>query len=257
MPGPYRRPRAFTLIELLVVIGIIAVLVAILLPVLGNAREQARIVKCAFNERQIYAAMIMYANDNKGILPIPTGWGGTQSFSGLLMSDFGQLDYENGALWRYVAASVELRRAIFSCPSDGPERVAGNLQGSPDRLGRQRNFSYGLTDRLRGYSAGPPVYGVKVARIRRPARKLLVLEEDFAADVNETTEAVTEAPPPAPPVVSLLSSRHQRRGNQTFADGHTELFDPLTLVTAGEGMAAFQRSMSYTLLTTDDNPGQP
>src|SRR5690349_12350865 len=75
--GRRRQPRAFTLVELLVVIGIIAVLIGVLLPVLGRAREQANEAACLSNIRQVGMAFIMYANDNKGWLPA-TSRGGSQ-----------------------------------------------------------------------------------------------------------------------------------------------------------------------------------
>jgi len=68
-------PRGFTLIELLVAMVIIALLVGLLLPALGRAREEARKTQCRSNLRQIGLAMTMYSNDNAGYYPAAYGTG--------------------------------------------------------------------------------------------------------------------------------------------------------------------------------------
>ncbi|MEM9346054.1 MAG: prepilin-type N-terminal cleavage/methylation domain-containing protein [Planctomycetota bacterium] len=69
----YRNP-AFTLIELLVVISIIALLIAILLPVLGAARASAKDAQCRSNLRQLGIAQFAYVSDNKGQFTAARHW---------------------------------------------------------------------------------------------------------------------------------------------------------------------------------------
>ena len=61
--------RGFTLIELLVVIAVIALLIGILLPALGKARDSARTLKCSTSQRQVIMALLAYANDYKQQFP--------------------------------------------------------------------------------------------------------------------------------------------------------------------------------------------
>lgn len=61
-----RSNRAFTLVELLSVIGIIAVLIGLLMPAIGNARDRSAAVQCQAHLRELFAAQTFYANENGG-----------------------------------------------------------------------------------------------------------------------------------------------------------------------------------------------
>lgn len=76
------RASAFTLIELLVVIGVIALLIAMLMPVLSKARRSAHRVSCLSNLRQVTMAFHLYAGDNRQRFPDPAA--ANQSWESLL-----------------------------------------------------------------------------------------------------------------------------------------------------------------------------
>lgn len=76
-----RKGRGFTLVELLVVIGIIALLVAMLLPALNAAKERANRVKCGAQMRQIMTAALMYAADDKKGIYIARGGAASDSIA--------------------------------------------------------------------------------------------------------------------------------------------------------------------------------
>ncbi|MCH7557443.1 MAG: type II secretion system protein [Planctomycetes bacterium] len=107
-----RQCRAFTLIELLVVIAVIAMLIAILVPVLRSAREQAQRAVCLSNLRQLTLAWVAYADDNDGKL-VSSSWGAGPSRS-----------IESGTLWPYIR-DID----IYRCPGPGRYSIVTAANG--------------------------------------------------------------------------------------------------------------------------------
>ncbi len=266
-PAKYLRDashkHAFTLVELLVVIGIIALLMAILLPALSKARQSAQVVICASHLREIGIACFNYAADNKGKLPIPQGGGGdwnNTKYSAILMKPDnaynGQMDFGFGTLAPYMPGPA-VAQQLFLCPADSEPRYCAFPPYPPmPTLALPltvdatipRNFSYGFTLKLFGtpLPISQDLTGIKISEIRRPSDKLMVQEEFMPA----TVARIAVVPGADGPLsIVLLSIRHGGKSNQCFADGHVELFDPSILqVTNLAQSAVYTR---YVLLRSD------
>jgi len=94
-----QRRRGFTLIELLVVIAIIALLMAILMPVLGKAKEQARTMVCRSNLKQYGIGLRMYLDENDYLFPQTDQWMKSTT-SGWVKEG----EIPDGQLWPYIKA---------------------------------------------------------------------------------------------------------------------------------------------------------
>jgi prepilin-type N-terminal cleavage/methylation domain-containing protein/prepilin-type processing-associated H-X9-DG protein len=174
----------FTLVELLVVIGIISVLIAMLLPALNKAREQAKKIQCMSNMRQIGQALAMYTNQFNGVIPY-YNIGSSFPLQERLWYD---LLMKSGCLSgtpSRTSASTLISQVLF-CPDQTRNQLSA---GYPeDDFYRQYNgfISYGISldvciDYKHWSGTGPYGKWVKVSQVRHPAETVMVVEANTRA----------------------------------------------------------------------------
>jgi prepilin-type N-terminal cleavage/methylation domain-containing protein len=224
------KRKAFTLVELLVVIGIIAVLIAILLPALSKAKEQANRVKCAANLKQFGIAFQLYTTDNKGRFP---ACGAERRPEDWIYWENGR-NINQGAIVKYFGKTFT--KGVYICPSDDVESHPGGVNAY--------KYSYTLNYNFSGYPfLGPyekiTINGVvveskpcKLSNVKQPATKIMMIDES-----NETIDDGAWAPQHyAGDGHNLLSNRHDKhrerstdpnfgRGNVLFADFHYDFIE--------------------------------
>jgi len=237
-----RSYRGFTLIELLVVISIIALLIAILLPVLGSARELAKASSCSSNLRQVGIAYYTYGVDRKGRGPNRTnaGWWFDDAYNKLTP---GHPDAGRGHWGWIIAVDQQIDWEIFSCPGFDGTQVSTDWWhpypsdgGTPD-MERYRYSTYGFNGYVSGtrsvlFEVGKGLNGPasSVALLRQPS-SVIMAHDNFEQMMEATNDAlyspggyagVQHATKVGVDNARFSMFRHAASNPILWADGHVE-----------------------------------
>ncbi len=237
MPGDRPRrapPRGFTLIELLVVVAIIAVLTAVLLPALGQARQHAKATVCLSNLRSLGLAVQLYAQHNQDAFP-SFGYlhGGESNPAQSWISTLAEFYARRGGEVLGSGSEATLQgevRDIRRCPGDtspwyGQPRTDGH--GKP--LWRQTSYAsnyYLVAEDPR--AIGKTQTFTRLGRVTRPTTTICFVElaEDgeYATADHVHPELWFAGTPRQIAGKQVALARHAGRANYVFVDGHAEAF---------------------------------
>jgi prepilin-type N-terminal cleavage/methylation domain-containing protein/prepilin-type processing-associated H-X9-DG protein len=237
----FRKPgRGFTLIELLVVIAVIAVLMAILLPALSRAREQAKATRCLSNLKQIGLAMHAYAGDYNYKVPRAELRPGIAVYAGVDMRwPVLFMPYVGGGA-NSVENYYELK--IFDCPSyplkDQTVDYCTNAFDLKGSLTEFFGFSklddfprHGMTIYLADYEYIPNADQIKIILKEDPPDVMKVKMQSL--DVWNKNHL-----PSGPDNTRRMArDRHKKWINCLFIDGHAGKMNPMELTPYDFGLS--------------------
>jgi prepilin-type N-terminal cleavage/methylation domain-containing protein/prepilin-type processing-associated H-X9-DG protein len=227
--------HAFTLVELLVVIAIIAILAAVLLPVLTKAQLRAQEAACLNNQKQFATAWIMYVDDNRGLMvnldtvtsdkgvgtpwrwdtpnPIPSIPPGTslQQKDILLL----EAEYQQGALYQYAP-----NFNVLHCPAD--RRMYSPVLPDPNNS-PPGNFAYGSFSGVATLN-GQYAQFFQQSAVRHPSSLFLWIEENDPRGENENSWVLNYGSWPTSTsgigFIDSVASWHGDNSTFSWADGH-------------------------------------
>ncbi len=234
-----RSTGAFTLVELLVVIAIIAILAAVLMPVLSAAQKHAAQSTCINNQKQLGLGVQIYVNDNNNIYPgIASRTYGFQSADWIYWRTNTAL-YPPFQKSPIVTAVPGLQPASFRCPLDNNYTDRLNFNYGDDY--GPYLYSYSMTGFGMEFDATADIglstvvvtsggqsitYTFNEATVKNPAGKIMMAEEPGnlnPSDGSGSTEFLINDGRWDPVAGSdPLTTRHGGKADVAFVDGHVE-----------------------------------